>query len=119
MKSNRAKTIDYFVTEIMAGNLEFSDVRKKLSAKGVDEEEIKVIARVVDSELRNTALIKARDSQGKALFYGGLILSVLGGIILILALTGSIMTNRIVVLFGPVIAGITLTSIGKSQMKGR
>lgn len=119
MKSNRAKTIDYFVTEIMAGNLEFSDVRKKLNAEGVEEEEIRIIARVIDSELRNSAVVNERDNYGKGLFYSGLILSVFGAVLVILALTGSILSINTIALFGPLIAGITLTSIGKSQMKGR
>jgi len=118
MKYNRAKTIDFFVNEINSGKMEFSDVRKNLEQKNIDDKEIVVVVRQVDKEVQRLAALKASQSIGRNLFYGGLLLCFIG-IILTVGTYLSIIDigPYFIIATGPIFGGLILAMTGKSKMK--
>jgi len=118
MSYNRANTINAFVTAIANGEMQFSDVRKKLEQYDLEEGEVTVVVRQVDNEIQRKALIKSKNESGQSLFLLGLVLCVLGLVTTIGTYTGLIdLGNYYVIAFGPILGGLGLVVKGRVEMK--
>lgn len=117
MNKSRKEWVEEFCEKIRAGEMDFSQVRATLSANGNTEEDINEISRRVDRDLNRMAQKDAERAKGKQMFIGGLILMNLGILITALTYFGIInMGNRFLFAYGPILAGITLTLLGKMKM---
>ncbi|MEN8139248.1 MAG: hypothetical protein ABFR62_12520 [Bacteroidota bacterium] len=120
MEYNRAKTIDFFFDEINSGNMEFSDMRKRLEKGNVEDDEIKVVVKQVDKQLQRFAQNKSNQELGKNIMFGGLFISFIGLFITIATFTGIIdFGNYFILAYGPVGAGLIITFQGRSRMNGK
>jgi len=114
---SRAKTINDFFNKIDSGELDFSNLRKKLEESNIEKTEIDIIIPLIDRKILRSIEIKADNTKGKNMFYGGLILSTVGLIVTIGTYTGLIdLKGFMIVAYGPILGGLTSAMIGKAKM---
>ncbi|WP_405397315.1 hypothetical protein [Maribacter sp. Asnod2-G09] len=114
---NRAETIKKFVNKIISGQMEFSHLRKVLENQSLKSEEINIVLRQVDKRVTRAARMKEINDSGKNLFYGGLMVALLGVIFTIGTFTGFLDFKGIGILaYGPIAGGLITAMAGKSQM---
>jgi hypothetical protein len=118
MNMDRAKIVDHYLGRVNDKDFSIFDVRRELEKNNVDEQEIKVIVRLVDNELQRrivskSALVKSRE----IMWFGGVITTV--GLILTLGTyTGIIeMGNHFLLAYGPILGGLSILFYGMSRKK--
>ncbi|MCT4589228.1 MAG: hypothetical protein N4A71_15505 [Carboxylicivirga sp.] len=117
MEYTKGNAIDYFFEKVDAKEMEFSSVRKQLEMDGFEKEEISIIVKQVDKQLIRATELRAAHALGKNLFYGGLLLALVGIVITIGTYTGLInMGNKFLVAYGPVVTGLIIALSGKVKM---
>lgn len=117
MEYNRAQTIDLYFEKINSGNMEFSDMRKRLEKGNIENSEITIVIRQVDTQLQRFALQKANNELGKNIMYGGLFLSLVGIGITVSTFIGILnLKDTIIFAYGPIGGGLIIASEGWSKM---
>ena len=115
---SRAKIIDHYLRKIQEENFDVYQVRKELEKSNVDEEEIKIIVRLVDNEVQRGATRKSKNESATPLIQIGIFLTVIGAGITIATYTGIIdMGNQFLVVYGPFLGGISLLVTGLAKRK--
>lgn len=115
---DRAKIVDYFLGKLEDKNFSILDVRQELEKNNIDEEEIRVIVKLVDSELRRKITNKSSaDSSREIVWLGGSI--TLAGLVLTIGTyTGLIdMGNYFVLAYGPILGGISILFYGRNRKR--
>lgn len=117
---SRAKLIDYYVEKSLDSDFEIDQIRKELSAKNIDDEEISIIVRIVDNEVQKRVITNSSGKKSNELVYVGLFLTVIGAGVTIGTYAGWFNTgNSFVIAYGPFLGGISifLTGLNKSKHK--
>jgi hypothetical protein len=114
---NRAKTIDSYFKKVDSGELEFSKLRKTLEEKNIAKGEVDIIVPFIDKKIIRAAEVKADREKGKNMFYGGLILAIIGLVLSVGTSTGLIDLSGLgIIAYGPIAGGLITAMIGKSKM---
>jgi hypothetical protein len=119
---SRAKLIDYYLEKSLTDDFQIDQIRKELEAKNIEDEEIKVIVRLVDNEMQKKALTKSSNQKSNELVYIGLALTIIGVGITVGTYTGLINTgNSFIIAYGPFFAGVSilLTGLAKSNSSSK
>jgi|SRR5690606_15753971 len=107
--NDRAKIIDHYLQQLDNPDFEITQVRADLERNNFDEEEIRVIVRLVDNELQRRQLTGSRNKQAGELIYVGGILTALGAGFTIATYTGLInMGNSFLLVYGPFLGGLSI-----------
>ena len=115
---SRAGLIDYYIQKSYEPDFEIDQIRKELEAKGVDEEEIRVIVRLVDNDMQKRELNHSHTNRSKEYIAIGAFLTFAGLSITIGTYTGVIdMGNSFLLLYGPIIGGISLMLKGWTESR--
>lgn len=116
---NRADAVDFYFSEIEAGHMGISDIRPKLEARKLDPAEIKVVVRLVDDMVIRAEQRRTDKKVGRGIFWGGVVLATIAGLITVLTYTGVIAIaggTRYIVMHGPFAAGLLAMGGGWSKM---
>lgn len=115
---SRAGLIDHYIVESKKPGFEIDQIRKELEPKGVSEEDIRAIVKVVDSDMQRRELTTTSRNKSKELMGIGALLTFVGVAITIGTYTGMIsMGDSFLLLYGPIIAGVSLMLSGWVESK--
>lgn len=79
--TDRAKIIDFYLKMIADKDFEISDVRKDLERNKIDEDEIKMIVKLVDNELQRKLLTETSNKRVTDLAYVETVITLIGLIV--------------------------------------
>lgn len=97
--------------------MEFSQLRKSLEAKDIEQKEINIVINQIDKQLIRTSQMRASNKTGENLFYGGLILAGAGIVLTIGTYTRVIDLGKYyIIAYGPICGGLITAMTGKSKM---
>lgn len=114
----RAKIVDYYLQKINDKDFDLYDVRKEMEKNNVEEEEIKVIIRLLDNQIHRGLAQKSYRDKSKEMIGIGAVLTFVGAMITIGTYTGILNTgDSFLIVYGPVIAGISIMVGGVSLRK--
>ena len=117
---NRAKIVDYYVNKLDEPSFEIYQVRQELEKNNVDEEEIRIIIRLVDSELQRRLLTKTENKRLNDVVWIGVVFTALGVGITIGTYTGVIdMGDHFLITYGPFLAGLSILFGGLAKQMHR
>lgn len=106
---SRAKLVDYYIEKSRQEGFEIDQIRKELEGRGIPDEEIRAIIRLVDNQLQNELLTKSDNSKSNELFWAGLVIAIIGAAITIGTYTGVIyMGDSFLFVYGPLFGGLSL-----------
>lgn len=109
--------VDYFLNEKRKG-MGFSEIRKILESKNIEDEKIKVIIRTIDSQIIREETIKSQNQKARELIYIGAVVTLTGLIITAGTYLGLINTgNSFLLAYGPILAGIGMLLSGVAKYK--
>lgn len=115
---DRAKIVDYYIQKIENKEFEIYQVREELTKNNFEEEEIRIIVRLVDNELQRRLHTKSNDSSSNELIWIGTILTIVGAGITIATYTGIIdMGNSFLITYGPFLGGLSILMGGIARKK--
>ena len=115
---SRAKLVDYYIRKSYEEGFEIDQIRKELAANNIEEDEIKVIVRLVDNELQNRDLSKSSNKKSSELVGVGAVLTLVGAFITIGTLIGFIpMGDSFLLVYGPFFGGLSILLAGLAQRK--
>lgn len=115
---SRAGLIDYYIKKSKEEGFEIDQVRKELEEKNVPDEEIRIITKLVDSELQKKALSTSYKNKSKEYIVAGIILTLVGFVVTFGTYLGIIeMGNSFLILYGPFIGGLSLILKGWVESK--
>ncbi len=115
---DRAKIVDYYIQKIENKDFEIYQVREELTKNNFEEEEIKIIVRLVDNEVQRRLRVKSGDSRSNELILIGSILTAFGAGITLATYTGIIdMGNSFLITYGPFLGGLSILFGGFAKKK--
>ena len=115
---DRAKLVDFFMAKIHDKDFEIYQVRQELEKHNIDEEEIKVIVRIVDNAHQRLSLTKAGNSKANELIWIGLVITIVGAGITMATYLGVInMGNSFLIAYGPFFGGLGILFAGLAKKK--
>lgn len=115
---SRAKIIDYYLEKSQREGFELDEIWRDLTKNNVDEEEIRIIVRLVDNEMQRRMFHNSDGKQSNNLIWIGLILTVVGASITIGTFTGLLNTGRSFILaYGPFLVGLSILARGIAKKK--
>ena len=91
---DRARIVDFYLEKIDNEGFEIDQVRKDLEANKFEEQEIRIIVRLVDNELQKRLLTQRNTNSRMELSGVGVILTLVGAIILFLSYFGVINSGQ-------------------------
>ncbi|MDQ3190079.1 MAG: hypothetical protein M3Q58_00640 [Bacteroidota bacterium] len=109
--------IEYFLIEKRNG-MDFSEIRKTLESKELEENKIKIIIRSIDNLILKEEKTVSQNKKAKELIYIGLAVTLAGLFVTVGTYTGIInMGNSFLLAYGPVSGGIGIlfTGLGKYE----
>lgn len=114
--NDRAKIVDYYLQKLDDPNFEITQVRADLERNNFDEEQIRIIVRLVDNELQRRVLTSARSSRAVEWVWVGAILTALGAGITIATYVGIIdMGDSFMLVYGPFLGGLAILFAGLAR----
>ena len=114
----RAKLVDYFLAKIHDKDFEIYQVRQELEKHNIDEDEIKVIVRIVDNAHQRLSLTKAGNSKANELIWIGLVITIVSAGVTIGTYLGIInMGNSFLIAYGPFFGGLGILFTGLAKKK--
>lgn len=117
---SRAKVIDHYIKKINVEGFDVYQIRKELEKNGLEEEEIKIIVRLVDNELQRSLKRKQESDRVKPAILIGLILTIVGAGITIATYTGIIdMGSSYLIVYGPFFGGLSILIGGIARRKSK
>lgn len=115
---DRAKLVDYFLAKIHDKDFEIYQVRQELEKHNIEEDEIKVIVKIVDNAHQRLSLTKAGNSKANELIWIGLVVTIVSAGVTIGTFLGIInMGNSFLIAYGPFLGGIALLFTGLAKKK--
>jgi hypothetical protein len=115
---DRVKIVNYFIDKIEDKNFEIHQVRQELEKNNLDEEEIRIIVRLVDNELQRRLLLNTENKRSNDLIWIGLILTAIGMGITIGTYTGIInMGDHFLITYGPFLGGLSILFGGLARSR--
>ncbi|OOG77869.1 hypothetical protein [Algoriphagus sp. A40] len=114
--NEKDRVIAFFLKKLDEKNFDISQVRRDLEKENYDENEIKIIVKLVDNEIQRKLFASANYSKSMDLVKIGAVLTLIGLAITIGTFLGLIpMGNSFLIAYGPVLAGISLMLSGWSR----
>jgi len=114
---SRAKLVDYYLNK-MDDDFRISQVREDLERNHFDEEEIKIIVRLVDNALQRKLADKENNRKATELMVMGAVIAIVGaGITIGTYMAWIDMGNSYVILYGPFVGGLSLFAAGWAKRK--
>jgi hypothetical protein len=115
---SRAKIIDFYLEKAQHEGFEIDEIRRDLQTKNFDEEEIKVIVRLVDNEMQRRMFHKTEGKKSNHLISIGWIVTAIGACITVGTYTGLINTGHYFILaYGPFLSGLSILVTGLAKRK--
>ncbi|PZX49150.1 hypothetical protein [Algoriphagus chordae] len=115
---DRAKIIDYYLQKISDKDFDLYDVRKELEKNDIEEEEIRIIIRLLDNQIQRQLVQTSYRDKSKEMIGIGAVLTFVGALITIGTYTGILNTgDSFLIVYGPVVAGISILVGGLSLRK--
>lgn len=74
----RSKIVNFYLEKVSEKGFEISDVRKDLERNNFEEEEIRMIVRLVDEEMQAQLLTAANTNRATTLIYAGVVTILIG-----------------------------------------
>ncbi|MCU0382828.1 MAG: hypothetical protein MUF68_02065 [Cyclobacteriaceae bacterium] len=106
---DRAKIVDFYLAKIGQKDFDILQVRKELEKNNIDEEEIKVIVKLVDNEMQRRLIHQENDADNNHVIWVGGILTAIGLFITVGTYIGFIdMGNSFVFAYGPLFTGAAI-----------
>ena len=110
--TDRAALVNEFAERRRQG-MDYSDIRKELQSRNVEEEEIKIIIRLIDRQDRLQLVRKADASTGNEYFMAGTIALCIGLFILVFSLLSDL--DVWILPYGLIFGGGSLMALGRSR----
>lgn len=108
--------VDFFLQKIDDKTFEISGVRKELERNKIDEEEIRIIVKLVDEELQRRLLASSSHKRSQEIVYAGAALTLVGVLITLGTYTGVIeMGHSFLVVYGPFLGGLSMMVVGLAR----
>ena len=108
-----------FLAERRKGT-DFSEIWKKLEIMNITDEHKKIIIRNIDNQILRENYFAVKKQRANEVFYSGLALTILGFLYTLSTYLGIIqMGNSFVIVYGPVIGGISLLVAGYNIKRRR
>lgn len=115
---DRARVVDFYLQKINDKDFTILQVRQELEKSKIDEEEIKIIVRLVDNALQRRLVNIAANGKSRELIWIGGAITLVGSLVTILTYTGLIdMGNHFLVAYGPVLGGLSILIYGLGRRK--
>jgi hypothetical protein len=115
---SRAKLIDYYLDKLSQPGFEFHQIRQELEANNVDEEEIKIIVRLVDNEVQRKLATRNASAGANQIIVTGAVISAIGALVTVGTYTGIINTgNYFIIAYGPFFAGLSILVAGLARRR--
>jgi hypothetical protein len=106
---DRAKIVDFYIGKVGNKDFDILQVRKELEKNNVDEEEIKIIVRLVDNEMQRRLIHGENNTDNNHIIWMGGILTAIGLFITVGTYIGFIdMGNSFVFAYGPLFTGAAI-----------
>ena len=116
--NTRAKIIDHYVEKSKEPGFQIDQVRKELEANNVDEEEIRIVMRLVDNEIQRGLSKKANNLKMNELIIVGAVLTLFGAGMTIATFFGIIGAgNSFILAYGPFFGGVALLLSGVAKRR--
>jgi hypothetical protein len=116
--TERTKIVDFYLKKIADKDFEISDVRKDLERNSIDEDEIKVIVKLVDNELQRKLLTETENKRATDLVYVGAVITLIGLFITVGTYTGLIpMGDSFLIVYGPFLGGLSILFMGLARKR--
>jgi hypothetical protein len=116
---SRARIIDLYVDKLTRPDFEFHQIRQELEANKVDDDEIRIIVKIVDNEIQRRAVSMVENRRWNALIYVGGIITAIGAVITIGTFIGMINTgNSFIIAYGPFLGGLSILVTGLGRRSG-
>ena len=113
MDFNLNELSDYYFDKKVEG-MDFSEIRKELKVKGLDDADIKIVVRDIDNKLLSGIRKKQDRSSTNASMVLGICLVVGGVIVTIGTYTGWInMGDYFILAYGPILGGLSMIAVSK------
>lgn len=113
---DRNKLIELYLQKKLDG-MGFSQIRKELEANNLEEKDIKIIIRSIDSEVIRHAVNKSDRETGMERILIGVLLFVGGLAVTIGSYTGFFTGRWTVIAYGPILAGLAFFTQGVGLIK--
>lgn len=105
----RAKIIDYYLQKVNDKDFDLYNVRKELEKNNIEDDEIRIIVRLLDNEIQRRLLQGSHLDKSKEMIGIGAVLTLVGLAITIGTFTGILnMGDSFLIVYGPVVAGISI-----------
>ncbi|MEQ9402284.1 MAG: hypothetical protein RIM99_01755 [Cyclobacteriaceae bacterium] len=106
---SRAGLVDFYLKKAKEDGFEIDQIRKELESQNISDDEIKIIVKLVDSEIQKSVLKSSSKNKSKELIGIGAVLTILGLVITMGTYFGLIPSgNSFLIVYGPFIAGLSL-----------
>jgi hypothetical protein len=116
--TDRAKIVDFYLQKITDNDFEISEVRKDMERNKFEEEEIKIIVRLVDNELQRRLLTATSNKKATDLVYIGTVITLIGVVITVGTYTGLIpMGDSFLIVYGPFLGGLATLFTGLAKRR--
>ena len=116
--TDRAQIVNFYLQKISNNDFEILDIRKDLERNNFDEEEIKIIVRLVDNELQRRLLADTTNKRSIDLVYIGAVIALVGLIVTVGTYTGMINTgNSFLIAYGPFFGGLSILFAGLAKKR--
>lgn len=114
----RAKIFDYYLQKVNDKDFDLYDARKEMEKNNIEEDEIKVIIRLLDNQIQRRLVQSSHRDKSKEIIGIGAVLTFVGASITIGTYTGIFNTgDSFLIVFGPVVVGISILVGGLSLRK--
>jgi hypothetical protein len=118
LNMDRAKIVDHYLSKVNDKDFSVFDVRKELERNNVDEQEIKVIVRLVDNELQRRITGKSAVNKSKEIMWFGGVITTAGLILTIGTYTGAMeMGDHFLLAYGPILGGLSILFYGMGKRR--
>ena len=117
MNRTRREIVAEYCEKIRSGEIEFSKLESILKSNNHSEEDIDIIVKRVDRDLQRMAADDVEAGRGKQMFYGGLLIMLLGVGVTVASYIGIIdLGDEFIIAYGPALGGLGLALVGKLKM---
>lgn len=117
MEKSRKDYVAEYCDKIRSGKLDYSKLRSDLELKIKQKEDIEIIVERIDRDLKRMELADIEKSKGKQMFYGGMVIMILGVLLTVATYLGIInLGDRFIIAYGPALGGLGMTLVGMVKM---
>jgi len=117
MSFTRKELVENYVAKVGSGNIDYSQIAAELKAKGIDQEESRVLLRRIDRDLLRKAELEKRRQSGKNMILVGVGICFIGIVYTLLSYMRVFETGGSYLLFyGPILSGIGIAVLGRMRM---